>query len=203
MIIFFCNFFFTKEGARLVFPLLISQILKYFEGTADFSEAILYAFYISIGVTVNCIIHHPYFLELIRIGIKMRLATSGLLYKKVIVLNFFISKNEIQNFKFKAFKLNLFGPDNQLAGQLLNMLSNDGTKIELIVYFLPYLLVAPIESGIIVFILIKLIDVSILSGLVIIAISIPIQSLLGKALDKLRYLFRFRFFSNFNEIIFF
>ena len=66
------------------------------------------------------------------------------------------------------------------------MLTNDGTKIEYIVYFMSYLIVAPLESLVIIFILIELIDASILSGLVIIAISIPIQSLLGKALDRLR-----------------
>ncbi|CAF0703150.1 unnamed protein product [Brachionus calyciflorus] len=158
-----------EEGSRILFPILISRILRYFEGTAEFKEAILFAFYIAIGVTINCIVHHPYFLELARIGMKMRLATSGLLYKK-------------------AFKLNLFGSDNQLAGQLLNMLSNDGTKIEYSVYFLAYLIIAPIESIIIIIILVETIDASILSGLVILAISIPIQSLLGKALDRLRRL---------------
>lgn len=71
----------------MLFPILISRILRYFEGSATFDEALMYAFFIAIGVTINCIVHHPYFLELTRIGMKMRLATSGLLYKKVILKN--------------------------------------------------------------------------------------------------------------------
>nr|UOU03343.1 ATP-binding cassette subfamily C4-4-2 [Brachionus rubens] len=156
-----------EEVNRILFPIFIQQILRYFEGTANLMHAISFASYIAIGVTVNCIVHHPFFLELVRIGFKMRIASSGLLYKK-------------------AFKLNMSGSGNNLNGQLLNMLSNDGTKLEYIVYFMSYLIVSPLESIAIVIILVKLVDVSILSGLIIIGISIPIQSLVGKIVDKLR-----------------
>nr|UOU03342.1 ATP-binding cassette subfamily C4-4-1 [Brachionus rubens] len=157
----------VEEFTKMLFPILISRILRYFEGSATFQDALLYAFYIAIGVFINCVVHHPYFLELTRIGMKMRLASSGLLYKK-------------------AFKLNMSGADNQLGGQLINMLSNDGTRIEYSVYFIPHLIVAPIQSIIIIFILVETIDVSILSGLVIIVLAIPLQSVLGSAMDKLR-----------------
>ncbi|CAF0703154.1 unnamed protein product [Brachionus calyciflorus] len=157
----------VEEFTKMCFPILISNILKYFEGKSSFDDALMYAGLIALGVGINCIVHHPYFLELTRIGMKMRLATSGLLYKK-------------------AFKLNTSGADNQIGGQLLNMLSNDGTRIEYSVYFLPHLIVAPILSIIIVFILAKSIDLSILSGLLIIALAIPLQSVLGNAIDKLR-----------------
>lgn len=76
--------------------------------------------------------------------------------------------------------------DNQLGGQLINMLSNDGTRIEYSVYFLPHLIIAPIQSVIILYILATSIDVSILSGLVIIVLAIPLQSVLGNAIDSLK-----------------
>nr|APD26522.1 ATP-binding cassette transporter subfamily C member 4 X4 protein [Brachionus koreanus] len=162
----------VEEFTKMSFPLLISQILRYFEGSTSFKDALTYATYIAIGVTVNCVVHHPYFLELTRIGMKLRLASSGLLYKKV--------------FSFKAFKLNMSGADNQLGGQLINMLSNDGTRIEYSVYFIPHLIIAPLQSSIIIFILAETIDISILSGLVIIFLAIPLQSFLGNIIDKLR-----------------
>nr|QNH67887.1 ATP-binding cassette transporter subfamily C member 4 X4 [Brachionus rotundiformis] len=157
----------VEDFTKMSFPLLISQILRYFEGSISFFEALKFATYIAIGVTVNCVVHHPYFLELTRIGMKLRLASSGLLYKK-------------------AFKLNMSGADNQLGGQLINMLSNDGTRVEYSVYFIPHLVIAPLQSAIIIFILAYTIDISILSGLAIIILAIPLQSFLGNAIDKLR-----------------
>ncbi|RMZ95933.1 putative multidrug resistance-associated lethal -like protein, partial [Brachionus plicatilis] len=157
----------VEEFTKMSFPLLISRILRYFEGSATFNEALYFAIFIAAGVTVNCVVHHPYFLELTRIGMKMRLASSGLLYKK-------------------AFKLNMSGADNQLGGQLINMLSNDGTRVEYSVYFIPHLIIAPLQSSIIIFILAESIDISILSGLVIIFLAIPLQSFLGNVIDKLR-----------------
>ena len=66
------------------------------------------------------------------------------------------------------------------------MLGNDGTRIDNAVLFFPYLLIGPIQSIIIVFLLIKMIDASILSGLILLAFSIPAQALSGKLLDRLR-----------------
>lgn len=76
-------FLILKEAIKTFIPLLIAQILKYFEGTGDINHALFYAGLLSLGVTINCIVHHPYFLNISRIGIKMRLAASGLIYKKV------------------------------------------------------------------------------------------------------------------------
>jgi hypothetical protein len=59
-------------------------MMTYFDGTADIMTALLYGGLICLGATINCIIHHPYFLGMAQIGVKMRLATSGLIYKKVI-----------------------------------------------------------------------------------------------------------------------
>jgi hypothetical protein len=75
----------SKEAIKTLIPLLISQILKYFEGKFDIQQALIYASLLCFGVTVNCVIHHPYFLNVSRLGVKMRLAATGLIYNKVRV----------------------------------------------------------------------------------------------------------------------
>lgn len=82
--------------------------------------------------------------------------------------------------------MNFYGIDNKLAAQVMNMLSNDATKIEFSVIFMPYLLVVPLEFVAMVIILTEMIDLSVLAGLILVVIFIPIQLILGKALDKLR-----------------
>lgn len=82
--------------------------------------------------------------------------------------------------------LNFYGSDNKLAAQVMNLLTNDAAKLEFSVIFLPYLFVVPIEFVVMVVILSQMIDVSILMGLIIVVIFIPVQLLLGKFLNKLR-----------------
>jgi ATP-binding cassette subfamily C (CFTR/MRP) protein 4 len=76
--------------------------------------------------------------------------------------------------------------NNYSGGQLLNLISNDGTRLEFSVYFVPYLIIGPIEAIVITYIMAKTIDVSILSGLMVLVIAIPAQSMLGKLFDRLR-----------------
>jgi hypothetical protein len=76
-------FLVAEEAVRLILPLLISKLLKYFEGTHDIYYALRYALYISMGVTFNSIIHHPFFLNVSRTAVKFRVALAGLVYKKV------------------------------------------------------------------------------------------------------------------------
>lgn len=76
--------------------------------------------------------------------------------------------------------------NNNSSGQLLNLISNDASRLELVLPFLPYVIIGPIEVIVVIYIMIKTIDVSILFGLVVLAIVLPAQSLLGKVYDKLR-----------------
>lgn len=68
------------------------------------------------------------------------------------------------------------------------MISNDGARLEMCLYYFPYFVIAPIQALIIVYILVSSINVSILSGMVILIIAVPLQSFLGKLFDILRYM---------------
>jgi ATP-binding cassette subfamily C (CFTR/MRP) protein 4 len=148
-------------------PIFINRILKYFDGQADLKYALINGLYMSFCVTVNCILHHPYFLNIYKLGFKMRIACSGLIYKKVS-------------------RLKLSGLDTQSNGQIINMLANDLSRIEFLLMFMPYLFIGPFEACVVIFLLVKQVDVSVLSGLVIMAIAIPLQALLGKLYDRVR-----------------
>jgi ATP-binding cassette subfamily C (CFTR/MRP) protein 4 len=83
----------AEETVRMILPLLIAKMLKYFDSTHDIYYALRYAIYISLGVTFNSIIHHPFFLNVSRTAVKFRVALSGLVYKKVISILTSISTN--------------------------------------------------------------------------------------------------------------
>ena len=90
----------------MIIPIFINRILKYFDGQADLKTTLLNGCLMSFLVTVNCILHHPYFLNTYKLGFKIRVACSGLIYKKAV-------------------RLKLCGLDSQSNGHVLNMLAND------------------------------------------------------------------------------
>ena len=47
------------------------------------NETIIYAVVISICAIIIGILHHPYYLNATRYGMRMRVAVSGLIYRKV------------------------------------------------------------------------------------------------------------------------
>lgn len=84
-------------------------------------ETIIYACAISVCAVLVSVLHHPYYLNACRYGMRLRLAASGLIYRKVL-------------------KLSLKTLDSKSAGDIINLLSTDGTRIEYGIYYLPYLI---------------------------------------------------------------
>lgn len=74
-----------KEANRIIFPILLRKIIAYLNGQLDLNSAVICAALIAFGVTLNCFLHHWYFLEMNKIGIKMKIASCGLIYKKVLL----------------------------------------------------------------------------------------------------------------------
>jgi ATP-binding cassette subfamily C (CFTR/MRP) protein 4 len=93
---------------------------------------------------------------------QMRIAVCGLIYRK-------------------SLKLNLSEHDS--TGKIINMLSNDGTRIEFGFLWISYLIVSPLQGIAIIYLLLELVDLSILSGVLILLLIVPLQSVLGKVLN--------------------
>jgi ATP-binding cassette, subfamily C (CFTR/MRP), member 4 len=75
---------------------------------------------------------------------------------------------------------------NKAGEKIINLLTSDIGKFDTIFLFYPYLLIAPVEVTITVYMLATLTDLSILSGLGVIAVIIPIQLLIGKFSQRIR-----------------
>jgi ATP-binding cassette subfamily C (CFTR/MRP) protein 4 len=142
-------------------------MLKYFEGTSTVYDALTYAFLICLAISINCVIHHPFFLYANMTGLRMRVSLAGLVYKK-------------------SFRLNTIGMDNSASGQLTNIISTDCARVESCILFSPYIFIAPVELVVVVCLLVNVVHWSMLTGLLVIALALPFQSLLGKVFDNLR-----------------
>ena len=64
-------------------PVLTSELLKYFNGEIEFELAIKYGSLICLSVFIVWLVHHPYSINCSRYGMRLRIACSGLVYRKV------------------------------------------------------------------------------------------------------------------------
>lgn len=83
-------FLMPQESVRVVQPLLLGGLIRYFTPSSDMpmSEAYLYATGVSLCAILIAITHHPYFFFVTRMGMQMRVACCSLMYKKAGVRKF-------------------------------------------------------------------------------------------------------------------
>ena len=68
---------------KIIQPLLIALILKYFNGSIELNEALVYASFIGVFAMIGGLLHHPYYFISGRYGLGAKLGLSGLIYRKV------------------------------------------------------------------------------------------------------------------------
>ena len=71
-------------------PLLLGGLVRYFDPTSGMGmfDAYVMAGGISLTSTVTAIVHHPYFYGMQRLGMRLRIASCSLIYKKVGIPSF-------------------------------------------------------------------------------------------------------------------
>jgi hypothetical protein len=77
---------FYQELVKLLQPLLIAQILKYFSGEMELWEACIYGGAISLCSLLVGYMYHPLYMYLFKFVVRLRVACSGLIYRKVTAL---------------------------------------------------------------------------------------------------------------------
>ena len=150
-------------------PLLITLILKYFNGSIELNEALIYAAIISIFASIGGILHHPYYYFSTKFGMQVRLACSGLIYRKIL-------------------RMGVTSFESTSAGDICNLLAVDMTRIETGIMFVTYLLIGPIQSIIVVWVILHEIGVTFLAGFFLLILILPIKAILAKIYNTYRYL---------------
>ncbi len=143
------------------------MVLVYFNGGIEREEALIYGSVISVCAVIGGILHHPYYFNSWRIGMKIRVAASGLMYRKI-------------------FRLSVKALDSNFSGDIINLLSTDATRIEIGVLYLPYLFIGPIQIVIVITVILQKIGVWFLAGLLLLLLIVPIQALVAKAFNNYR-----------------
>ncbi|XP_070149239.1 ATP-binding cassette sub-family C member 4 [Polyergus mexicanus] len=153
---------------RVLQPLLLGLLIWHFDprATSTQKEAYLYAScVIIIGVMIMLINHHSY-VGLTEIGMRVRIASSSLMYRKILCL----SKSSTTT-----------------PGQIINLLSNDMSRFDQLFILLHYIWIMPIQGAVITFLIWQNVGIASLAGIFLITIqTIPLQGYISKWTSKLR-----------------
>ncbi|XP_046392416.1 ATP-binding cassette sub-family C member 4-like [Ischnura elegans] len=154
---------------RIGQPLFLGKLISYFNPGSEISKE---SAYWHAGGVVLCsgiaiYVSHPYMISAMHIGMKVRVACCSLIYRK-------------------ALRLSKTALGQTTAGQVVNLLSNDVNRFDIVFMFLHYLWIGPIETAIITYLLYTEIGISAILGIAALLTIIPIQGYLGKMTSSIR-----------------
>ncbi|XP_017337542.1 multidrug resistance-associated protein 4 isoform X1 [Ictalurus punctatus] len=161
-----------EEFIKLVQPVFLGKLIQYFENYDPNNMDALYEAYgyaagMSLSTVALALMHHLYFFNVQRAGMRFRIAMCHMIYKKALCLN-------------------SVAMGKTSTGQTVNLLSNDVHKFDEVTIFLHFLWVGPLQAVAVVFLLWQEIGPSCLAGMAVIIFLLPLQSLFGKLFSKFR-----------------
>ncbi|CAF3984050.1 unnamed protein product, partial [Rotaria magnacalcarata] len=121
------------ELTKFAQPILLTLLMGYFDlcPTISTPYAWILAVATSIAALTNSLIYHKYFYRITIYGTQLRVAYSGLIFRKIL-------------------RLSTHSINNLSTGQITNLVSNDANQAEFVVYFFHYLWVAPLELTLVI-----------------------------------------------------
>jgi ATP-binding cassette, subfamily C (CFTR/MRP), member 4 len=155
--------FFNDIVIRLTQPLFLGWLLNYFSpgSTTTRNSAFGHAGALVALSAISAITINQYILGSFVNGMKVRLATCSLIYRK-------------------SLRLSSTALGNTSVGKVVNLLSNDVSRFDIVSVFLHSMWLAPLLSIIVGILLYREVGVPGIIGMVVIAIVTPIQSYTGK-----------------------
>lgn len=151
-------------------PIILAELVTLFSAdNKDNTKNMYYysAALVGVSLLITFFMHHLQF-HLASIGMRIRIATSSLIYRKIT-------------------KLNQKSLGQTAAGQVVNLLSNDVNRFDFLIPILHAIWVMPIQVAFLLLIMWFQVGISSLSGIVVMVIlTVPIQVFLAKYVGKLR-----------------
>ncbi|CAK9794749.1 ATP-binding cassette sub-family C member 4 [Anthophora plagiata] len=162
--------FFLAVVLRVLQPYALGLLIWHFDPRAasTANEAYIYASAVVLMSLCIAFINHHSNLGLMEVGMRMRVACSSLMYRKIL-------------------RLSKTSTNVTTPGQIINLLSNDVSRFEQLFITLHYIWILPIQGALIAFMIWKSVGIASLAGVFLITIqTVPLQGYMGKWISKLR-----------------
>lgn len=165
----FASQFMQECVFQIVRPLCLMVIIEYLKDNDAYESnyVILAAGTLIVSSFLYIILNYINFVSALRIGMRMRVAATALIFKKVMRL----SKTSMEQ---------------TTIGQVINIVSNDAKRFDEMAHCLPAPLITVFQSAIIVAILWRYLGLATLTALAILFLLVPFQWIMGKMFRTVR-----------------
>ncbi|GLG99920.1 Putative multidrug resistance-associated protein [Gryllus bimaculatus] len=143
---------------RVAQPIFLGQLVLSFSNDSEVPRdaAMGYAAGVVLCSAANIFVIHPYMMAIFHMGMKMRVGSCSLLYRK-------------------ALRLSKTALGDTTAGQVVNLLANDVARFDLAVIFLHYLWIGPVETVLATYVMYRHVGIASVIGVATILMFIPLQ----------------------------
>ncbi|KAJ8716035.1 hypothetical protein PYW08_013320 [Mythimna loreyi] len=152
-------------------PFTLAMFIEYFskEKTPEtYREAHIYNFLMNLISALSALMLNHTNLSQGRVGMRIRIACCSLMYRKIL-------------------KLNRTGLSKTEPGQVINLMSNDVNRFDLVTLFLNYLWITPIVVPVVCYLVWQHVGVATLAALLVVAVqTVIVQVYLSNLQGKLR-----------------
>jgi ATP-binding cassette subfamily C (CFTR/MRP) protein 4 len=170
--IFFTFFTLIQElVVKMGQPLLVGKLMEYYipnQTDITKNQAYVYASGIIVLSLINNIFQHSCFFGLQHLALKMQIACRSLIYRK-------------------ALKLSKMSMEESTVGQMVNLMSNDVSRFQYICLHLHHIVIAPIQTIIVLYLLFATVNASAMVGVALLLAYVPLQMYLGKLTSFYRF----------------
>ncbi|XP_046392253.1 probable multidrug resistance-associated protein lethal(2)03659 [Ischnura elegans] len=154
---------------KMIQPMFLGGLLSYFkiDSTMSKKEALLHASGIVGFAAINAMVLNHYMFKAFQIGMKIRIATCSLIYRK-------------------SLRLTCTALGDTAIGKVINLLSNDVARFDIAPIIVNYLWISPIAAVIVGFLVYEEIGISSFVGIAAVFAVVSLQSWTGKLTSKFR-----------------
>lgn len=163
----------------MIQPYFLGQLIRFYTPSdgreeVSLSQAYWYAGGVVFCSLINILVIHPYMMGVLHLGMKLRVASCSLIYRK-------------------SLKLSKAALAHTTVGQMVNLLSNDVNRFDIGVIFAHYLWLGPLQTAMCTYLMYLQVGVSAVIGVLLLIMFIPFQSkltmILNQSFDLYIYIF--------------
>nr|CAD7393056.1 unnamed protein product [Timema cristinae] len=148
-------------------PQILKQIIGFVEGDEPVWKGYMYALLMLVCGTVQIVLHGHYFIKVQSVGLRVRTALVSAIYRK-------------------ALRLSSTARKDRTVGEIVNLMAVDAQRLMDICLHVNLIWSAPIQIGLAVYFLWDLLGPSVLAGLAVMIILIPVNSAIANQMKKLQ-----------------
>ncbi|KNE57701.1 hypothetical protein AMAG_04560 [Allomyces macrogynus ATCC 38327] len=157
---------FTKIGEAVFLGLLVERFQSKSSNAAETPGlGYLWAILLALVTAAHGLLHHHFFFVGMRLGVQIRVALTGLIYRKT---------------------MHLAAGAGPSAGVIVNLVSNDAATMEPTALFMHYVWIAAIEVVVCAWLLYERLSWPSLLGLILVALMVPMQHTFATQFRKRR-----------------